>query len=223
MAAETEIRTGFDYGPDVDADTRHSLEMIAAELELEVLGVMKRIAVIGNRLMDAREKCKRVDGGFRRWIEHRCGVHPSWAYSAIQVARRFQVSHNVRHFTTRALFDLARNNVPDEAREEAVARAEAGEPIGKRVAAEIVAKHRPAAPPVIRSDADQPIEPVEDDEPEAPPPAKAPPEASVISEAIARIDAFIDGEIEAAPEWGRPCIREHLVERYAVESAEATR
>ena len=159
MVAETEILAGFDYGPDVDADTRHSLEMIAAELELEVTNVVKRIVVIGRKLAIARDKCERVNGGFRAWVHDRCGFSQAWAYSAIQVVEKLGECPTVGHLTVRALFDLVRDNVPDSAREEVTARAKAGEKIDNATAAEIVDRHKANSKPVrtIRMDYDDPI------------------------------------------------------------------
>lgn len=99
------------------------------------------IIEIGEKLIEVKERLGH--GHFGAWLEGEFSWSWDTANNFMRVADKFRNFQNLENFAPSALYLLARN---DEAREEAIARAEAGEAITHTRAKEIVAEHRPAPP-----------------------------------------------------------------------------
>jgi len=117
------------------------LEVIAREIE----GIQAQAIIqIGAKLVEAQAvfKHRRDVHGFGGWVDSRLSFKQATAYRMIAVHQKFgaeSVSLGDT-FEKHALYALAGPGVPQEARDEALTRAEAGEHITKADAEEMVAK-----------------------------------------------------------------------------------
>jgi len=102
------------------------------------------IIEVGHELIAA--KAELVHGEWLPWLDQEFGWSEAAAQRYMQVARAFQIpqAEGFKGLTidATALYALSAPDVPQEARDEAVARAEAGEHVTKREAEEMVAKAR---------------------------------------------------------------------------------
>jgi hypothetical protein len=102
------------------------------------------IVEIGHRLIAVKEHL--AHGEFLPWIDREFGWSDVTARRFMSVARAFgQIVHGER-FEARALYALASGDVPEEVRQEFVARAEAGEPVRYRDVKEAVEQAKATAP-----------------------------------------------------------------------------
>lgn len=100
---------------------------------------------IGYELAEARKDIQRYQGGgFQAWVKTKVGITEQYAYQLIAVYEQFGESKPglLSHFVDKALRLLAAPSVPQEAREEALQLAEAGESITVRQARELVQAHQ---------------------------------------------------------------------------------
>ncbi len=127
----------FTYA-DLDAETR----VVVQQKTSEIRGLMRRAAQdvveIGLRLIEVKDRLPH--GQFGQWL----GKEFSWSHDTaarlMGVAKRMgQIPHGAE-FEARALYLLAAPTTPEEARAEAIARAEAGEKVTQAVAREIIAQ-----------------------------------------------------------------------------------
>ena len=127
----------FTYA-DLDAETR----VVVQQKTSEIRGLMRRAAQdvveIGLRLIEVKDRLPH--GQFGQWL----GKEFSWSHDTaarlMGVAKRMgQIPHGAE-FEARALYLLAAPTTPEEARTEAIARAEAGEKVTQAVAREIIAQ-----------------------------------------------------------------------------------
>ena len=105
------------------------LEAIAKDIEaLQATAVLR----IAERLTQAHELFlyKRDEGGFEGWVENRLKMSRRTAYRLLDVHKQFGDYESVPNWHTlprSVLYLLATPSTPDEVREEAIERAEAGE------------------------------------------------------------------------------------------------
>lgn len=103
-------------------------------------GVLK----IGAELAAARDRlANHGNGTFGKWCKERCGITPRTAQYAIAAAQQFKDCETISQFDATALYLLSAESCPDEATQEALERAEAGEAITTKVAKRIIKDKSP--------------------------------------------------------------------------------
>lgn len=114
----------------------------------EIKTLMRRSAQdiidIGEKLIEVKSHLKH--GDFTAWIKIEFGWSDRTAQRFMRVAEVFKTDKlSVLNFAPSALYLLASSTTPDEAREEALSRAQTGEEITRATAEELVLSHkRPA-------------------------------------------------------------------------------
>jgi small-conductance mechanosensitive channel len=134
----------FDYSQ-LDLDTRSELRVDEAKLDLHFNQAGMHLYEGGKILAKWRDKLSHnKTGGFEGWLNQRYPkLNLRQAYRFIDVATNFNLDNLSRlQFQSSALYLLAASSVPDEARQEALDRAEQGETISHKVAQEIAEKHK---------------------------------------------------------------------------------
>lgn len=153
--------TLFDYDT-LDAETRIVVQQRTSEIKALMKKTAQDIIEIGEKLIEVKGKLPH--GGFGGWLAAEFEWTPQHARRFMAVADAFNgQNEQIERFAPSALYLLAAPSTPDDARAEAIERAEAGERITHAAAKDIVADHKPPPPPQI-------TEP----DPPAPPPAPAP-------------------------------------------------
>jgi hypothetical protein len=193
----------FDLGA-LAPETRSVVEREDGEFTRNMEAAGAAFILACRNVLHIHEALRYKRPGFVDWCNSKRGFSDETGRKMLRVAQMFQDSGNIPPIESReALYLLAAPSTPEPAREEALARAEAGEEITRTAAKEIVERHRqddgPASPPLMRPpepeeepdvwkrDADlirervereaEPEEPEEDedeDEEEEPPPPRSP-------------------------------------------------
>lgn len=113
----------------------------------EIKGLMRRAAQdiieIGQKLIEV--KARLGHGHFGDWLRAEFEWHQNTATNFMRVAEKFTNFVNVDQIAPSALYLLAAPSTPNSARDEALAQAEAGEPITYSAARELVNGHRAPA------------------------------------------------------------------------------
>lgn len=129
----------FDY-QQLDTETR----TIVRQRTIEIKALMKRTAQdiieIGEKLIDVKERLGH--GNFGGWLEVEFGWSWSTANNFMRVAGKFATVTNLEDFSAKALYLLAAPSTPDEARDEAITRAQNGVTITYTQAREIVNSYK---------------------------------------------------------------------------------
>ena len=132
------VRKEFDYSS-LDDDSRQFIQQQTGEIR----GLMKRtaqgIVEIGQKLIEVKEKLGH--GRFLGWLQAEFAWTDETARRFMNVAQEIGQIPQVVDFAPSALYILAAPSTPKTAREEAIARAEAGEPITYTTAKEIKKKY----------------------------------------------------------------------------------
>ncbi len=133
---------GFDYSP-LEAPVVQKLRTTAERIREKVKRTIEDIIEVGNALLAVKEALPH--GQFGPWLRAEFGWTERTARNFMAVAEHFgpktEMISDLQVAPTAAYF-LAGPTVPDEAREKAIERAEAGEQITPKVAKEIVAEAR---------------------------------------------------------------------------------
>lgn len=119
-----------------------SLQDLGNCIKIGLKGATKAIMTIGQYLTEA--KAILGHGNFLPWIEAEFQMSHDTAKNFMNVWERFGQNPKISEFQPSALYLLASPSTPDEAREEALDRAEKGEKITHKTAREIKEKHAPA-------------------------------------------------------------------------------
>lgn len=134
----------FDYAT-LDSETR----IVVQQRTTEIKGLMRRAAQdiieIGHKLKEV--KARLGHGHFGGWLRAEFEWSEPTAQRFMRVSGAFQ-NRQIDGFAPSALYLLAAPSTPDAAREEALSRAEAGEPITFGAAREIVAEYKAPAEPL---------------------------------------------------------------------------
>jgi hypothetical protein len=147
MAKETNgtlvvVEQGFDYAP-LEAKTAEKVKEAADRIRETVKRTLEGIIEVGNQLLGVKEALPH--GQFTRWLRAEFGWTERTARNFMAVAEQFGPKTemiSVLKIEPTAAYLLAAPSAPDEARQAAVERAEAGERITAKVAKEILAKER---------------------------------------------------------------------------------
>ena len=126
-----EIITGFNYQA-LDAETRIVLQQRAVDIKSLVRRSVSDVVEVGIKLAEVRDKLSHnKQGGFKGWLQ----TEFTWSYeTALNYIRVSDWAANNVNFTEldiapSALYLLAGPSIPNEARQEAIDRAESGERI----------------------------------------------------------------------------------------------
>ena len=127
---------GFDY-EGLEEETRIFVKTRTAAIKALMKRTAQDIIEIGQELITVKSQLDH--GMFIGWLKIEFGWTRMTANNFIHVAERFKLE-NFSHldFAPSALYLLASPSIPEDAREEALSRAESGERITHRVAKEIV-------------------------------------------------------------------------------------
>lgn len=129
----------FDYAA-LDLETRSELQGWTSEIKGLVRQTADNVVCIGRRLTASKEKLGH--GRFEDWLRAEFGWSLYSARRFMQVYRQFK-THKLcdLNIAISALYLLARPSTPEEARQEALEKARAGETITHSAAKEIVTGH----------------------------------------------------------------------------------
>lgn len=137
-SAQSSLQKVFDYTM-LDAETSLFIQKQTGEIRALMKRTAQDIIEIGQKLILVKEKL--AHGKFLDWI----AAEFEWSYPTaarfMQVANSFRKTYQIDKFAASALYVLAAPSTPASARSEAIARAEAGEPITYTIAKEIRQKH----------------------------------------------------------------------------------
>ncbi len=101
--------------------------------------------LIGEELATAQKELTYKNGGFVKWLEEEIGIDYQRAYEFIQIwenYKMFPLSGNISEIGKKVLLAGAKKDVPDSARQEIVARHEAGKKVSLADADEIIERHK---------------------------------------------------------------------------------
>lgn len=140
-SARPEAQKVFEY-TSLDAETSQFVQQQTGEIRTLMRRTAQGIVEVGQKLIEVKEKLGH--GRFLDWLEAEFEWTHETARRFMTVAQQFGQSPHVVEFALTALYILAAPSLPEAAREEAIARAKAGEPITYTVAKEI--KKRYALP-----------------------------------------------------------------------------
>jgi len=147
-----EVVTGFDYSG-LDSETRIIVQQRCGEVRSLIKRSGADILEIGQKLIEVRDRLKH--GKWGAWL----GAEFEWsidtAENYMRVARQFGQIPNGSDFHARALYLLASPNTPPEAREEAIALVESGQPVSLATARSLVQEYKtPAQKPALFAQGD---------------------------------------------------------------------
>ena len=138
LSVEVSTAKSFDY-TNLQPDTAKFVQAQTKKIRALMKRTAQDIIDIGQQLIEVK-KCLGY-GQYRLWIETEFNWGKSTANSFEHVANRFAHVQNLDNFAPSALYQLAAPSTPDAAREEAIARAQAGETINYKVSKAIKQKH----------------------------------------------------------------------------------
>ena len=133
--------TTADIGPILsDADFKTRLEVLAQDIEHFERTAIFKIAL---RVAEAHEHFtrRRNEGGFRSWVEDRLGYSRAHAYRLLDVANLMRVSQAWDTFSAlpvTAIYLIAANSTPENARSEVLERVKVGECLSCATVAEVI-------------------------------------------------------------------------------------
>lgn len=128
----------FDYSY-LDAETLYFVQEQTGEIRALMKRTAQDIIRIGQKLIEIKKRLGY--GQYTKWIQTEFKWGKSTANSFENVAKQFADVQNLEIFAPSALYELAAPSTPKSAREEAIAKAKAGEKISYKFAKEIKKKH----------------------------------------------------------------------------------
>lgn len=143
-SASSSARKGFDYA-NLDVETSQFVQQQSGEIRMLMKRTAQGIVEIGQKLIEVKERLGH--GHFLDWLEAEFSWHRDTANKFMQVASQFGSlgASKIATLAPSALYILAAPSTPEAVREEAIARAEAGEFITYTTAKAIKQKY--ATPP----------------------------------------------------------------------------
>jgi hypothetical protein len=137
------LQTGFDYSI-LDDDTRLTAQRRVGEIKDLTVRTAQCVIEIGTKLIEVKKMLGH--GHFGQWLDAEFAWSKVTAVKFMQVAERFASVETIDFFSVSALYMLASPSTPISARDEAMTRAERGEPISNAKAHEIIRRHSPPTP-----------------------------------------------------------------------------
>jgi hypothetical protein len=139
MSKKTEIvqtSGGYDYKA-LDKDTRRIVQEHTAAIHHRAKRIAQDVWEIGKSLLDVKERLPY--GSFGKWLKSEFGWSEDTAGRFMNVAKRFPHFPQNAEFALQAMYLLSEKKAPEEARQEAISRAEQGEKITPELAKELIA------------------------------------------------------------------------------------
>lgn len=134
------VVVGFNYDV-LEAQVADQARTTAERIRQRLRKTLEDLIEVGNDLLAVKEALEH--GQFLKWLRAEFGWSERTAYNFTSVAERFKLATIASlPIQPTAAYLLAAPSVPDEARQQAIDRAEAGEEINTVVAKEIVAQTR---------------------------------------------------------------------------------
>jgi hypothetical protein len=156
-SAHSSLQKVFDYTM-LDAETSLFIQKQTGEIRALMKRTAQDIIEIGQKLILVKEKL--AHGRFLDWI----AAEFEWSYPTaarfMQVANSFSKTYQIDKFAASALYVLAAPSTPATARSEAIARAEAGEPITYTIAKEIRQKYSSPGASKVKTETVSQLKPV---------------------------------------------------------------
>ena len=121
----------FSYN-ELDCETRIVVQQKTGEIKSLLGKTALSIVAIGRKLIEVKGKLNH--GLFGSWLDQEFAWSEDTAERFTRVARRFKDNPQIAEFAPSALYLLSAPSVPDEVREEATKKAEAGEKITHKTA-----------------------------------------------------------------------------------------
>ena len=152
-------RDKFDYAS-LDAITAEFVQQQTSQIRILMRRTAQDIVEIGQRLVSIKEKLGH--GYFLEWLVTEFDGHRDTANKFMQVAKEFgnlEMS-KISTFEISALYKLATPSTPQAARDEAIARAAAGESITYSAAQQIRSKytsHGSKRKPLVKETLETPV------------------------------------------------------------------
>jgi len=141
------VRSAFNYAS-LDTGTAQFLNQQASAIKVLVKQSIENIIEVGKRLNDV--KALLVHGQWMDWLEAEFGWTERTALNYMRVAQEFKIENiSNLQIATSALYVLTQPSTPNEAREEAIARAQAGERITVSSARDLRDKYIPPKPDLL--------------------------------------------------------------------------
>lgn len=141
-SASPPTRKEFNY-TSLDAETSEFVQQQTGEIRVLMKRTAQGIVEIGQKLIAVKQKLGH--GRFGEWLEAEFDWGKSTANRFMNVALNFPNLGKLENFAPSALYLLSEASTPVGVREEAIVRAQAGEPISYTVAKKIKQKY--ASPP----------------------------------------------------------------------------
>ncbi len=141
----------FNYQVVANTTVRKRVREQAKQIHTLLQKSAEAMVEIGQRLEEVKESLGTTH--FRVWLKAEFGWNGPIAYNYMQAARKFGDLDFLPNFELAALIKLARKNIPDEAVNEAIDVARAGEQVTSKRAVDIIQQH---APQPTRVDAGRP-------------------------------------------------------------------
>ncbi len=136
---------GFNYAS-LDAPTSQFVQQQTGEIQALMKRTAQNIIEVGQKLIEVKDTLGH--GYFLTWLRAEFGWSYPTAARFMRVANSFKGSYQTDNFAPTALYELASPSTPQAARDEALARAEAGESITGQAAKSIKQKYvTPAVTP----------------------------------------------------------------------------
>lgn len=135
---------GFDYAG-LDAPTSQFVQQQTGEIQALMKRTAQNIIEVGQKLIEVKNRLGH--GYFLTWLQAEFGWSYPTAARFMQVANSFKETSQIENFAPSALYELAGASTPEAARNEAIARAKAGESITRQAAKSIKQKYVPPAAP----------------------------------------------------------------------------
>lgn len=130
----------FDYAG-LDAETRIVVQQRTEELKTMFRRTAEDIVEVGRKLDDVRDRLR--DGQFDGWLRAEFNMSRRTAYNFMNVFERFGNANFAQlDIAASALYVLSAPSTSDEARQEALQLAKAGEPVTHSMARQIVDEHK---------------------------------------------------------------------------------
>lgn len=132
------VVVGFNYDV-LEAKVAEQVRSSAQAIHQQLQNTLESAVKIGQELLAVKEALEH--GHFLPWLRAEFGWSERTAYNFMSVAQRFELATIANlPIQPTAAYLLAAPSVPDEARQAAIEKAEAGEEISTTVAKEIVAE-----------------------------------------------------------------------------------
>ena len=139
------VRGSFDYGS-LDVETRNTVRKMTGEFNGIALGTAQNAWKMGEILSNVQRKLAKAGSGtFVAWLESETPASRSSAYRYMNLYKSFDFP-TVGKMAAKPLYALSEASVPEPVRQEAIARADAGENITYPKAKEIISHNRPTSP-----------------------------------------------------------------------------